>query len=203
MISFLVAGIILGFSAGVAPGPLLALIIAETLQHNLKAGIKVALSPIITDLPIVLVTLFILTRLVHSQTVLGAISICGGFFIFWMGWQNIRITSVNIQIESAKKNSLKKGIIANFFSPHPYLFWLSVGAPATVRAMNHSIFAAMAFIGGFYVFLVGSKIVIAIIVSKSRWLLAGRTYIVTMRGLGGVLMVFGALLLYDGLKLIR
>ena len=120
-----------------------------------------------------------------------------------MGWQNIRITSVNIQIESAKKNSLKKGIIANFFSPHPYLFWLSVGAPATVRAMNHSIFAAMAFIGGFYVFLVGSKIVIAIIVSKSRWLLAGRTYIVTMRGLGGVLMVFGALLLYDGLKLIR
>lgn len=144
MLPFLAAGIVLGFSAGVAPGPLLALIIAETLQHNLKAGIKVALAPIITDLPIVMLTLLILSRLSHFQTILGAISIFGGLFIIWLGWQNLRITGVNIKIESVKENALRKGIITNFLSPHPYLFWFSVGAPATVRAMDHSGFAAAA-----------------------------------------------------------
>jgi threonine/homoserine/homoserine lactone efflux protein len=203
MIPFLVAGIFLGFSAGVAPGPLLALIIAETLQHNVKAGIKVALSPIITDLPIVLVTLFVLTGLSRFQAVLGVVSIFGGFFVCWLGYQNIRITRVNIRIEIAEENSLKKGIITNFLSPHPYLFWLSVGAPTTVRASNHSIFAAAAFIGGFYALLVGFKIVIAVIFARSRSFLAGRLYICTMRGLGVALVVLGALLVYDGCKLIR
>ena len=101
---------------------------------------------------------------------------------------------------SDRKNSLKKGIVANFLSPHPYLFWFSVGAPATVRTMDHSVFAAAAFIGSFYVLLVGSKIVIVVIAGQSRSFLAGRAYIYTMRGLGMILMVFGALLFYDGLK---
>ncbi|RJP94850.1 MAG: LysE family translocator [Desulfobacteraceae bacterium] len=202
MLLFLTAGIVLGFSAGVAPGPLLALIIAETLQHNLKAGIKVALAPIITDLPIVMLTLLILSRLSHFQTILGAISIFGGLFIVWLGWQNLCIAGVNIEIASVKENALRKGIITNFLSPHPYLFWFSVGAPATVRAMDHSGFAAAAFIGSFYGLLVGSKIAIAVIVGKSRSFLAGRSYIYTMRGLGVILVGFGALLVYDGLKLI-
>jgi hypothetical protein len=51
MIHFLTIGIILGLSAGFAPGPLLTLVISETLQHNINSGVKVALAPIITDLP--------------------------------------------------------------------------------------------------------------------------------------------------------
>ena len=111
MLPFLVAGIVLGFSAGVAPGPLLALIIAETLQHNVKAGIKVALSPIVTDLPIVLVTLFVLTGLSRFQAVLGVISISGGFFVCWLGYQNIRITHVNIRIEIAESPVLHRLLV--------------------------------------------------------------------------------------------
>jgi len=60
MLNFLGIGLILGLSAGFAPGPLLTLVISETLQHDLKAGVKVALAPIITDLPIIIFTLFIL-----------------------------------------------------------------------------------------------------------------------------------------------
>ena len=47
MINFLTIGTILGLSAGFAPGPLLALVISETLQHDIKSGVKVALAPII------------------------------------------------------------------------------------------------------------------------------------------------------------
>ena len=46
-------GILLGVSAGVSPGPLFALVIAETLHHGTKAGLRVALVPLVTDMPIV------------------------------------------------------------------------------------------------------------------------------------------------------
>ncbi len=38
-------GIILGLSAGLAPGPLLTLVIAATLRRDAAAGIRVALPP--------------------------------------------------------------------------------------------------------------------------------------------------------------
>lgn len=63
MFGFLTTGAILGLSAGIAPGPLLALVISETLRHGMKAGVKVALAPIISDLPIVALTLYILAKL--------------------------------------------------------------------------------------------------------------------------------------------
>jgi len=53
MTNFLTIGIMLGTSAGFAPGPLLTLVISESLQHGVKSGAKVALAPIITDLPII------------------------------------------------------------------------------------------------------------------------------------------------------
>jgi threonine/homoserine/homoserine lactone efflux protein len=201
MTAFLISGIVLGFSAGVAPGPLLALIIAETLRYNLKAGIKVALAPIITDAPIVMLTLWIITKLSHFQFLMGMISIFGGCFIVFMGIESMRSAGAKIPIGNLKERSLQKGILVNFLSPHPYLFWLTVGAPMTVNAMNQSLPAAAAFIGGFYLLLVGSKIVIAVIVGKSRSFLTGTAYLYTMRCLGLILFIFAGILFYDGINL--
>ena len=63
MTAFFLIGTLLGLSAGLSPGPLLTLLVTETLRHNSKAGINVAISPIITDLPIILLTVFILGQL--------------------------------------------------------------------------------------------------------------------------------------------
>ena len=61
--TFLLSGILLGLSGGLTPGPLLTLVVSETLCHDIEAGIKVALAPLITDTPIVLVTVYVLNRL--------------------------------------------------------------------------------------------------------------------------------------------
>ena len=79
MLNFLGIGFILGLSAGFAPGPLLTLVISETLQHDIKAGVKVALAPMITDLPIIMLTLFILVKLSGFHRVLGIILFRDGF----------------------------------------------------------------------------------------------------------------------------
>ena len=202
MLTFLTTGIILGLSAGFAPGPILALVISETLNHDKRAGIKVALAPLITDLPIIVLTLFILSKLSGFHNILGIISILGGCFILYLGSESIRTKGMTVRLNNDKPRSLQKGIIVNLLSPHPYLFWFSVGGPLTVKAMQHSMIAAASFIISFYVLLIGSKIIIAIAVGKSKSFLTDRTYIYTMRLLGTMLVLLALFLFRDGLRLL-
>lgn len=202
MVNFLTIGFILGLSAGFAPGPLLTLVISETLQHDIRAGVKVAFAPIITDLPIIILTLFILVKLSEFHKVLGIISCMGGFFVLYLGWQSIVTKGVELNLQGIRPKSLTKGIIVNALNPHPYLFWFSVGAPTVTKAMKQGIFAPLAFIGSFYVLLVGSKILIALFVGKSRSFLIGNGYIYTMRLLGFALCALAIILFRDGFKLL-
>jgi uncharacterized membrane protein YdcZ (DUF606 family) len=77
-----------------------------------------------------------------------------------------------------------------------------VGGPTVTKAMNHGLFAPLAFMGSFYVLLVGSKILIALLVGKSRSFLTGKGYIYTMRFLGAALCVLAIILFRDGFNLL-
>jgi len=202
MIHFLVMGSLLGFSAGIAPGPLLALVVSETLAHDVKSGIRVALAPLISDLPIVILTLFILSKLSEFHFVLGGISLVGGGVIFYMGVKGIRTSGGVLDMEDQAPRSLAKGVLVNFLSPHPYLFWISVGAPAMTRAMDVNTGAAICFVASFYLLLVGSKVGLALIVGRSKFFLKGRVYVATMKCLGGVLCGLALLLFREGLFLL-
>jgi threonine/homoserine/homoserine lactone efflux protein len=202
MLSFLATGIILGLSAGFAPGPLQALVISETLQHDVKAGIKVAIAPTITDLPVIVFTLFIMVKLTDFHHILGIISIIGACFILYLGIKNIKTKEVQIDINTSTPQSLQKGVLVNALSPHPYLFWFSVGGPITIKAMDQSLTAAISFVLIFSVLLIGSKIVLALLVSKSRSFLLGNKYIFTIRLLGLILIIFAGFLFRDALYLL-
>lgn len=201
MIIFLTTGVILGLSAGITPGPLLALVISETLRHDIKSGIKVALAPIITDVPVILITLLMSSRLSELNYILGGMSFVGGLFVFYLGIESIRSKGTDFELTATPSKAFQKGILTNALSPHPYLFWFTVGAPIITKAMQQDILCVAGFIAAFYTLLVGSKIVIAIISGKSRAFLTGRVYIYIMRGLGLILCIFAGLLIIDGLQL--
>jgi threonine/homoserine/homoserine lactone efflux protein len=84
-LSFLVTAFFLGLSGGLSPGPLLTLVVTESLRHGVKEGIKVSIAPLFTDFPIVLVTIYILSRLSDIQPVIGAISLLGAAFLIFLG----------------------------------------------------------------------------------------------------------------------
>lgn len=202
MVDFFVIGAVLGLAAGFAPGPLLALVIAETLQHDIRSGVKVALAPVITDLPIIIVTLFLLAKLAGFHDVLGVISLVGGCVLLVMAYQGIRTSGFELDGQERKPKSLTKGVLVNVLSPHPYLFWLSVGAPMMIRAMGQSSGAPVAFIASFYAFLVGSKILLAVLASKSKSFLRGKLYLYVMRSLGLLMAALALVLFRDGLQLL-
>ena len=199
-ITYLTMGAVFGLTAGISPGPLLTLVISETLRHNKTEGVKIAVAPLITDIPIVLLTIFILSKMASSDIILGVISILGGIFIAYLGYDSIKSKGIEIDIQNLKLKSIRKGIIVNILSPHPYIFWLMVGAPITIKAYQASPVAAFAFIIAFYVLLVGSKISIALVVDRSRAFLKNKVFIWTIRILGLVLLIFAILLIKEGLS---
>ena len=199
MLTYLFSGTVFGVSAGLAPGPLLTLVITETLKGGLKAGIRVALAPLITDVPIVLLTLFVISKLTNFDVILGLISIFGAVFVAYLGYESMCTKEIPVPAGDTDLQSLRKGVITNFLNPHPYLFWFSVGSPMAVKAYSTSVLSAVAFVCSFYVLLVGAKIILAVLISTSRSLLLGKAYQYTMKILGMLLLLFAGFLLWDGL----
>jgi len=202
MIEFLSAGMLLGLAAGFAPGPLLVLVISETLKHNIKAGIKVSIAPLITDVPIILISLLILNRLADFKPILGCISIFGGLFILYLGYESLKTRGVELNLSSVSSSSFRKGVITNALNPHPYIFYMTVGAPIILKGINQNFLSALLFVGIFLLFLVGSKVVLAMVVERSRAFLKGRVYGWVMRTLGALLLLFSMVLFRDGFGLL-
>ena len=201
-LKYLLAGSILGLTAGISPGPILTLVITETLKHSRKEGIKVAVSPLITDFPIIMITLFILVRLSQFNTVLGIISFLGGIFIAYLGYESVNTKGLDLRESGFKVQSLKKGVIANFLNPHPYLFWSTIGTPYILKAFEINLLTAVLFLLSFYILLVGSKVTIAVIVSRSKRFIKQKVYLFIMRFLGIILFIFSLIFFYDGYKYI-
>jgi threonine/homoserine/homoserine lactone efflux protein len=200
ILKFIAMGGMLGLTAGMSPGPLLTLVISETLSHSKREGIRIAISPLITDIPIVVVSLFVFSRLNEFNSILGVISLVGGIFVAYLGYETIQARELPIGENYIQPESLKKGIIANFLSPHPYLFWVTVGAPLALEAYQISLLTLLLFFLSFYLFLTGSKIVIALLVAKSKAFLKNKIYTWVMRILGFSLFVFSVFFISEGVS---
>ena len=115
-LQFLFAGSLLGLSAGISPGPLLTLVITQTLRYNKGEGIKVALSPLVTDLPIIGIALVVISKVAQSNTILGVISLAGGIFVAYLGFESVTYKGLSPGQPDIVSKSLRKGITANFLS---------------------------------------------------------------------------------------
>jgi len=200
-LEFLISGVIFGLAVGTSPGPLLALVFSETLKHRRREGIKIAISPLITDLPIVLLVLLILSNLIKYSFVIGAISLFGACYLIYLGFENLRVKISVFDVESTKEDALKRGILANFLNPNPYLFWLSIGGPMIFESLDVHISATVLFTLGFYSLLIGSNIGIALIVQKSKFFIESKYHLHVVRASGIALVLLALIFVRDGLKL--
>ncbi len=179
---------------------MLALVLAQSLRHGSREGCKVALTPLITDPPIIVVVLAIAAKLAQVRALVGTISIVGAAFVLYLAWQSFRPARHEPDASAERPRSWFKGVATNLLNPHPWLFWLTVGTAMLAKAMAQSCLVAATFLFGFYLLLVGSKVVLALLVGRSRTLMAGRAYRLVMRVLAVMLLAFALLLLREGLR---
>ena len=198
-LEFAAYGTLLGLSAGFSPGPLSTLVISHTLQHGAKEGMKVAISPILTDFPIIAAGLLLFTNLSDLNLALGLVSFIGFLFITLLAWQSLTFKAVEVEIEDVQPRSFTKGVLVNFLSPNPYIFWFGVGVPSLLDGYQSGLGPPLLFSLCFFVLIVMSKGLLAILAGRSRAYLTGAAYTWVMRCLGLLLFGFALKLLYDGL----
>lgn len=171
----LLFGLTLGLSAGLSPGPLMTLVITTTLRDGFWHGLRVAAAPFVTDLPIILLSVFVLGLL--PPWTLAIIGVIGGAYVVYLGWETMRSArqASELAMQDARaentsgRKSLLRGAAVNALNPHPYLFWATVGGPTLLAAFSQSLLQGALFLLGFYVTLIGSKVAVAALVhSQAR-----------------------------------
>ncbi len=79
------AGVALGLFEGIRPGPLLTMVIRETLTGGWSAGARAASAPIVTDGPLIIVSVFLSGWVAEQPSILFLISLLGAGFLVWFG----------------------------------------------------------------------------------------------------------------------
>jgi threonine/homoserine/homoserine lactone efflux protein len=194
----LLLGIVLGLGAGISPGPLLGLVLTSTLKRGFGAGVRVALAPLLTDAPIVLLTVFVLESL--PAPAVRALGVAGGAYVIYLGagtLRGARTAELSAARNSSSRTDILRGALVNALSPHPWLFWLSVGGPLLVNAWGDAPVRGVAFLVGFYSLLVGTKIVVARAAAAGRLRMSEWWYQRALLGAGVLLSVAGVLLIWE------
>ncbi len=190
----------MGLSAGLSPGPLLALVITASLRSGLAGGLQVALAPLVTDAPIIALSVLLAQFL--PPEMLRWVGTVGGLVVIWMGVEILR-SSKGASLPSdagarvGSKRELWRGAAVNALNPHPYLFWATVGGPALVSGWRISPWYALAFLVSFYALLVGTKVIMAWLVSRSTETLSGLWFGRLLAGSGGLVLVMGVWLIWQ------
>jgi threonine/homoserine/homoserine lactone efflux protein len=82
VLTFLALGAGIGFIAGISPGPVLTLVVSETLRGGWLRGSAVAAGPLLADGPIVLVAVGVLGQIPNGF--IPAVSLVGGAFLLYL-----------------------------------------------------------------------------------------------------------------------
>jgi threonine/homoserine/homoserine lactone efflux protein len=190
----------MGLSAGISPGPLLTLVIAASLRSGLTGGLMVALAPLITDAPIIALSVLLAGSL--PPEALRWVGTLGGLVVIWLGIETLRSSSKAILRQDAEaganpRRELWRGVVVNALNPHPYLYWATVGGPALVSGWRASPWHALAYMFPFYALLVGSKMAVAWLISSRADGLSLTWYRRVLTGTGMLLLGMGLLLIWQ------
>ena len=200
LLTYFLQGAALGFAAAISPGPFQTYLITETLSGGWRRGMPITFAPLITDLPIILLSLFMLNQL--PEYFLRIISLAGGAFVLYLAWriwgswrQGTEQTEPNM---TNSRSSFGRGVIANLLTPGPYLFWALVSGPILLSALRQSIAAGAAFLIGFYGVMILSLLGIVLIFHQARRLGARVVHILLLVSMI-VLVIFGFILIKQGI----
>ena len=161
---FILPAMSFGASAATIPGPLIAYLVNTTLMRGWRKALLVVLAPLLTDAPIIILMTFILVQM--PAEILNLLQFGGGCLLLFIARGAYRQYRAGTSLTLADGNAddtahssrrvLLTGVMMNFMSPGPWLFWGTVNGPLLVDALARSSIHAAVFLLAFYgVFLGG------------------------------------------------
>jgi threonine/homoserine/homoserine lactone efflux protein len=151
-------GLLLGLSAAASPGPFQAFLLARALRDGWRKTWKVAFAPLISDGPVVLSVLLLLSSL--PGWFLHGLRLGGGLFLLYLAWgvfAALRRTGKASRAVTPVPGgqTIRQAALVNILSPGPWLFWSTVGGPAFLQGWRLAPTQGLVFLVGFYTAMVG------------------------------------------------
>ena len=198
ILAYALAGLTLAVIEGIKPGPLLTMVVRETLSGDLRAGIWTAAAPIFTDGPLIVVSYLFASVLVDNPSILVLISILGALFMFKMGVECFSIeppTLSSILEPASSKKAFGRGVLTNLLNPNVYVFWFLIGGPIMASAVNSEPLAALAYAATFIIGIILVKCLIAIMLHRMRDAMPRHIYksILSLCGVAMIIFAIGYL----------
>lgn len=190
-LSAIVAGVVLGLSLGVPPGPVNAAIAAESVKKSWASGILIGLGAMTSDFFYLVLTVVGVSVLLTGPTARTVISVTGGLILLYFAVTTLKnYRSPPKEAEgSVLGNPYLKGLAMALTNPMGILWWATAGA-AFVALFN--ILGIVGFLIGLFAWV--SSLSLAVHYAKSR---VSQLYPAIMIASGLCMLAFGALLLYD------
>jgi threonine/homoserine/homoserine lactone efflux protein len=204
MLTLMTNAVGFGFAAGTSFGPLHSILINTTLTLGWRQGILIALSPLITDAPIILLMLFVLKQM--PPDAIRVIQILGGLAVLWIAyksWRQLQKTTeevANIPPQNLSRQTLLKGVTVNFLNPGPYIFWGTITGPMLLKGLEQSVFHGASFLISFYITLIGIMLAFVFIFDRLRGVNPRFTRMLATAAVF-ILVALGLQILYNGLVL--
>jgi len=170
MLVFLILGITLGFSAAVMPGPLSTYLISQTLKNGWRHTLPAAFSPLISDGPIAVVVLLVLSHL--TTWLEQALRFSGGFFLLYLAvaamksWWNY-YSKEPAAVRSSQQSVLNAAVV-NWLNPNPYLGWSLILGPLLLKGWREAPANGIVLLLGFYGAMIACTMGIIMIFGAAR-----------------------------------
>jgi threonine/homoserine/homoserine lactone efflux protein len=198
MVTPLLEGAWLGLTGALSPGPLQAYMLAQAAKRGPWRTLPIALVPLVTD-PIIIGTVLAVLANV-PEVALRALHVGGGAFVIWLGVSGLRSLRRPAGAPPAREPPVGflRAAFVNVTNPNAWLWWSAAGGGALVSAWRQSAAHALAYLGVFYVCLVGGNALIIVLFGEVGRLgpRAARTLTALSAAL---LLVFGAFQISKGL----
>jgi threonine/homoserine/homoserine lactone efflux protein len=158
MFLYLLQGLGYGGAAAAQPGPFQAYLLSQTLKNGLRRTLVAALAPLLSDGPIVLLVLLVLTQM--PDWFVAALRFGGGFFLLFLAYKAYRsaremMATAVADLPAPKKQSIREAALMNMLSPNAYIFWSTIAGPIFLEGWRQAPSHGLAFMLGFYGALIG------------------------------------------------
>jgi len=169
---YLLQGVGFGFAAASQPGPFQTFLISQALTRGWKRTLPGVFAPLLSDGPIILLSVFVLSQL--PENLQRIMYIVGGLFVLYLAYDAFKswrdYDESIVRVEAASHQTILKGAMTNALSPGAYFFWIFVTGPILVQGWRETPLNGIALLIGFYATLIfGLATIIIIFGAASRF----------------------------------
>lgn len=162
---YLLQGVGFGFAAASQPGPFQTYLISQALTRGWKRSLPASLAPLLSDGPIILFSVLVLSQL--PGWLQQVMYIAGGSFILYLSYGTYKawrdFNEIVTHPEMAGHQTILKAAMTNALSPGTYLFWTLVTGPILLQGWRETPVNGIGFLAGFYLTLISALAAIIII----------------------------------------